>query len=55
MSRSCLGLGDPFFTLTVIFIVVNRITSFKQTYLFSAHFLKYLLSFLLDNVDEETE
>ena len=46
----CLGLGlfvlylyDLFFISSLIFIVINHINSFKQTYLFFVHFLEYLL------------
>ena len=41
----CLGLGllmsylcDPFFIFSLILIVINHITSFKQMYLFFVHF-----------------
>ena len=57
-----LGLGlfilylcDLFFIFSLIFIVINDITSFKQTYLLFVHFLQYLLLFLYDTVDEECE
>ena len=40
-----------FFISSLIFIVINHITSFKQTHLFSVHFLEYLLLFLDGNVD----
>ena len=57
-----LGLGlfilylcDLFFIFSLIFIVINDITSFKQTYLLFVHFLEYLLLFLFDTVDEECE
>ena len=36
-------------------IVLNHIISLKQMQLFFAHFLEYLLLFLDDNVDEESE
>ena len=36
------------------FIVINHITSFKQTYLFFVHYLECLLLFLDDNEDEES-
>ena len=56
----CLDLGlfmsylcDLFFIFSLIFIVINHITSFKQTYFF-VHFLEHLL-FLDGNVDEESE
>ena len=57
-----LGLGlfmphlfDLLFISSLIFTVINHITSFKQMYLFLIHFLEYLLLFLNDNVDEESE
>ena len=44
--RPCLSLGlfmlylcDLFFIVCLIFIAINHITSFKQTYLFFVHFL----------------
>ena len=51
MSYSC----DPFFNFSLIFIVINRITSLTQTHLFFVHFLEYLLLFLDGNVDEESK
>ena len=58
----CLGLSlfmlylcDLFFIFILIFIVINRITSFKQTYLIFVHFLEYLLLLLVDVMDEESE
>ena len=57
----CLGLGlsmsvlcDLFFIFSIAFIVINHITSFKQTLLFFIHFLEYLVLFLDDNEDEES-
>ena len=47
-------LRDLFFIFSLIFFDINHIFSFKQTYLFFAHFLEYLLLSLDDNVDEET-
>ena len=54
----CLDLGllisyqcDLLFIFSFIFIVINHITSFKQTYLFFVHFLERLLLFLDDNVE----
>ena len=54
----CLDLGllisylcDLLFIFSFIFIVINHITSFKQTYLFFVHFLEHLLLFLDDNVE----
>ena len=37
------------------FIIMNHIISLKQAHVFLAHFLEYLLLFLDDNVDEESE
>ena len=58
----CLGLGlfmsylcGLFFIFSLIFIVINHITSFKQAYLILNIFLVYLLSFLDDSVDEESK
>ena len=58
----CLGLGllmlylcDLFLIFSLIFIFINNITSLKQTHLAFVQFLKYLLLFLDDNVDEESE
>ena len=43
-----------FLFLSSFLIVSYHITSFKLTCFF-AHFLKYLLLFLYDNMDEESE
>ena len=43
------------FIFSLIFIVINHITSFRQTYLFFVHFLEYLLLFLGDDVGEKSE
>ena len=58
----CLGLGlfmsylcDLFFIVSLIFIVINSTISLKQAHMFFVHFLKYLLLFLDNNVDEESE
>ena len=58
----CLGLGlfmsylcDLFFIISLTFIVINHITSFKQTYLFFVQFLEYLLLFDHDDVDEQSQ
>ena len=58
----CLSLGlfmpclcDLFSISSLIFITINHITSFKQTRLIFLHFQEYLLLFLNDNVDEESE
>ena len=50
-----LYICDLFFIFSLIFIVINHMTSLKQSYLFFVHFLEYLLIFLDDNVDEESE
>ena len=44
-----------FFIFSLIFIAINHITSFRQTYLFFVHFLEYLLLFLGDDVGEKSE
>lgn len=47
-------LCDPFFIFKLFLNTINQITSLKQTHLFFADFLEYLLLlFLDDNVDEE--
>ena len=58
----CLDLGlfmsylcDLFYIFSLVFIVINHVTSFKQTYLFFVHFLEYLLLLLDDIVDEESK
>ena len=58
----CLGLGlymsylcEVFFIFSLIFIDINHITSFKQTYIFCVHFLDYRLLLLVDNVNNESE
>ena len=58
--RSCLGLGlfmshlcDLFFIFSLIFIVINHITSLKQTHLFFENFLEYLLLVLDNKVDKK--
>ena len=48
-------LCDLFFIFSLIFILINHITSLKETHLFFVHFLEYLLLFLNDNVDEESD
>ena len=59
---SCLGLGtfmsclcDLLFIFSLIFIVINHITSLRQTHLLFVHFLEYLLLSLDYNIDEESE
>ena len=56
----CVGLGlfmlylyVLFFIFSLIFIVMNHITSLKHLHLFFVHFLEYLLLFLDDHVDEK--
>ena len=60
MFVSCLGLGlfisyicDLFFSFNLVFIIINHITSLKQTHFFFVHFLEYPLLFLDDNVDKK--
>ena len=48
-------LCDLFLISSLIFIFINHITSLKQTHLAFVQFLKYLLLFLDDNLDEESE
>ena len=48
-------LCDLFFIFSLIFIAINHITSLKQTQLLFVPFLEYLLLFLDDKVDEESE
>ena len=48
-------LCDLLFIFSLIFIAINHITSSRQTHLFFAHFLEYLLLFLDDNMSEESE
>ena len=48
-------LSDLFFIFSLIFIVINHIISFKQTYLFFCTFLEYLLLFLDENVGVESK
>ena len=43
------------FIFTLMFSVINYVTSFKQTYLFVYTFLEYLPLFLDDYMDEESE
>ena len=58
----CLGLGllmsyicDLFFLFSLVFIVINHITSLKQMYLTFLQFFKNLLLSLDDNIDEESK
>ena len=46
-------LCDLLFIINLIFIVINHITSLKQTHLFFVYFLGYHLLFLDDKVDEK--
>ena len=48
-------LCDLFFISSLIFIPINHILSLKETQLIFVHFLEYLLLFLDDSVDEESE
>ena len=48
-------LCDLFLIFSLIFIVINQITSFKKMNLFFVHYLEYPLLFVFDNVDEESE
>ena len=48
-------LCDLFLISSLIFIFINHITSLKQTHLAFVQFLEYLLLFLDDNLDEESE
>ena len=47
-------LCDIFCIFSLIF-VINHVTLFKQMRLFFEHFLEYLLLFLDDNTNEESE
>ena len=53
--RSIYVVSILFFIFSLIFIVINHITSLKQTHLFFVHFLKYVVLFSDGNVDEESE
>ena len=44
-----------FLFFSLIVIVINHITSYKQVHLFSCTFLENLLLFLNENLDEEGE
>ena len=55
LAKFILYLRDLFFIFNFIFIVINRVTSLKQMYLFFVHFLECLILFLDDNVNEESE
>ena len=48
-------LCDLFFISSLIFIVISHITSLKQAYLISVHFLECLLLFMDDSMDEKSE
>ena len=54
MSRPS-SINVIFFIFSLIVIVINHMTSLKQTHLAFVQFLRYLLSFLDDNVDKESE
>ena len=58
----CLGLDqfmsyicDLFFIFSLIFSVINHLTSLKETHLFFVHFKKCFILFLIDKVDEKSE
>ena len=48
-------LCDLLFIFSLIFIAIDHITSFGQTYLVFCIFFRYLLLFLDNNMDEESE
>ena len=48
-------LCDLFFIFSLIFIVISHTTSLKQMHLCFVHFLEYLVIFLDNNRDEESE
>ena len=48
-------LCDLFFIFSVVFIFIYHKISLKETHLFFAHILEYLLLFLDENVGEENE
>ena len=50
-----LYLFDLFFIFSLIFIAINHIPSFKLDVLVSIPVSEYFLSFLDDNVHEESE
>ena len=52
--RSSFIVCDQLFIFSLIFIVINQITSFKQTYFFCT-FLEYVLLFSDGNVGVESE
>ena len=51
MSYIC----DLFFIFSFVFVVIDHITSLKQTHLFFVRFSEHRLLFLDDNVDEKSE
>ena len=58
MSRSSLFISylfHLFFFFSLIFSGINHITLLEQTYLFFVRFLEYLLLFLDDKGNEESE
>ena len=56
MSRSIYVVSMwSIFHFQPTFIVINYITSLRQTYLLFVRFLEYLLLFLDDNVDKKSE
>ena len=46
------GLSDVFRFFNLTFIVINHISSLKQTHLFFVHFLDYLPLFLDDDMNK---
>ena len=57
-----LGLGifssylcDLYFIFSLIFMIINHITSLKWTHLFFVHLLEYLLLLLDDNVNKKSQ
>ena len=48
-------LWDLLFIFSLIFTVINHITSLRQTHLFFVRFLEYQQLFLDDNMDAESE
>ena len=55
LSLFMLYLWDLFFIFSIIFIVIDHITTLRQTHLFFLHFLEYILLFLDNEVDEESK
>ena len=55
LSLFMLYLCDLCFIFSLIFMIINHITLLKQVYLIFVHFLEYLVLFLDDNINEESE